>query len=96
MTLLKANTNEVSYETHLRLRLCGDARHVGFSGYGRPWGSKSLLAVLQSERVEMMFDNMSITARPMHLQDHVLQVVDIIGIGSQSLSATRFMSPLRV
>lgn len=46
---------------------------------GQLWGKHTPIAVLQGERVEMMFHNMSMMAHPMHLHGHVFQVVDING-----------------
>ncbi len=46
---------------------------------GQQWGSHTPIAVLQGERVEMMFHNMSMMAHPMHLHGHVFQVVEVNG-----------------
>ena len=44
---------------------------------GQLWGKHTPIAVLQGERVEMMFHNMSMMAHPMHLHGHAFQVVGI-------------------
>ena len=46
---------------------------------GQVWGNHTPIAVLQGERVEMIFHNMSMMAHPMHLHGHVFQVVEING-----------------
>ncbi|KAJ01728.1 multicopper oxidase family protein [Sulfitobacter mediterraneus] len=46
---------------------------------GQLWGSHTPIAVLQGERVEMIFHNMSMMAHPMHLHGHVFQVVNVNG-----------------
>jgi FtsP/CotA-like multicopper oxidase with cupredoxin domain len=46
---------------------------------GQLWGRHTPIAVLQGERIEMMFHNMSMMAHPMHLHGHVFQVVNVNG-----------------
>lgn len=46
---------------------------------GQLWGKHTPIAVLQGERVELMFHNMSMMAHPMHLHGHIFQVVEING-----------------
>lgn len=46
---------------------------------GQIWGKHTPIAVLQGERVELMFRNVSMMAHPMHLHGHIFQVVEING-----------------
>lgn len=47
---------------------------------GQLWGRHTPIAVLQGERIEMMFHNMSMMAHPMHPHGHVFQVVNVNGM----------------
>lgn len=64
--------------THL-VMLGGAMAPYSWTINGQLWGSHTPIAVLEGERVEMMFHNMSMMAHPMHLHGHVFQVVDING-----------------
>ena len=64
--------------THM-VMLGGSMAPYSWTINGQLWGRHTPIAVLQGERVEMMFHNMSMMAHPMHLHGHVFQVVDING-----------------
>lgn len=64
--------------THM-IMLGGAMSPYSWTINGQVWGNHTPIAVLQGERVEMIFHNMSMMAHPMHLHGHVFQVVEING-----------------
>lgn len=59
--------------------LGGEMSPYSWTINGQLWGRHTPIAVLEGERVELMFHNVSMMAHPMHLHGHVFQVVEING-----------------